>query len=59
MKPKLIYRHGFWWCIRLGVVGQGITPLEAYEDMWKLYTRAIHESMNKNNHLICPVQIRY
>ena len=43
MKPGMTYRYtdGKWWCWRMGVMGCGSTPREAWDDMWVLYREAI------------------
>lgn len=53
MKAKLTFRHGKWWCRRMGCTGCGNTIQEAWEDMWILYKEAIGKnrvkSFNYNN----------
>lgn len=33
--------NGYYWCRRMGVMGQGLTMEEAWLDMWKLYGEAV------------------
>lgn len=54
MKPRLIYRHGKWWCKRMGVTGCGQTPLDAYNDMWGLYRSFIASCANRQ-----PGKVRF
>lgn len=41
MKARLVFRDGYWWCIRMGVTGRGGTPSEAWADMCLLYWEAV------------------
>lgn len=41
MKPRLRFWNGYWWCRRMGCTGQGLTPREAWDDMWLLYWEVV------------------
>ena len=41
MKAKIYFGKGQWWCRRMGVIGCGNTPQEAWNDMWMLYSEAV------------------
>lgn len=51
-KPRLVYRDGSWWCIGLGIVGRGITPQAAYDDMLMLYGKGIPDVWILHNRVI-------
>ena len=47
MKARIYYGRGKWWCSRMGAIGCGATPKEAWDDMWGLYGEFIREMSPK------------
>jgi hypothetical protein len=41
IKSRMYSRNGVWYCRRMGVVGSGATPEQAWDDMWTLYREAV------------------